>query len=287
MRRDAGEDEHAVQSEHLHHFEGNFRHAQSLINKVDVACQLLEVGQGCRLAGDIFRPDGIHESGFGIRLRGTRVNEGLVAAHYEGHRAKNPDGTGTKHDSGLAGAAAPVQPRLDGGHLGERLLRHGQGFDQHGHVAQLRRHEIEMLLILDKELGHVAVHHLDAALGKISGETKILPAHLARGAMVMRTRPAHAGHDEIADLQPRDARADLHHFAQRLVSEHEIIGAIGWRAVGEGTDFAVGAADAHFDHANLRVPRLTQRGHDVLIEQDDFAFLRIDTDGSHDFSNGD
>jgi hypothetical protein len=50
-----------------------------------------------------------------------------------------------------------MQPLLDLAHLDERLLRDGQRLHQHGHIAQLARHRVQVVPLFHDELGHEAV----------------------------------------------------------------------------------------------------------------------------------
>ena len=67
------------------------------------------------------------------------------------------------------------------------------------------------------------------------------------------------------------------------MAKHESIGTVGRRAVGEGTNLAVRAADADLDGADLDLGGRADVGHGVL-EQGDFSLLRYDSDGFHDWT---
>ncbi|HWP59968.1 MAG TPA: hypothetical protein VNL14_18900 [Candidatus Acidoferrales bacterium] len=95
--------------------------------------------------------------------------------------------------------------------------------DENRHLAQRARDDVHVLFVVDDRLGHEAVRLLDAALGKISREAKILALGAARDAMLVRAGPPHHRNDEIAGLDARDRRAGLDRFAQGFVPDHEMI----------------------------------------------------------------
>jgi hypothetical protein len=67
--RDASEDEHAVQPEVHHHLERGLRHADGLIDEVNVADAFGELrGRGVG-DGNVFRAKGLDQRGLVVRLR--------------------------------------------------------------------------------------------------------------------------------------------------------------------------------------------------------------------------
>ena len=82
----------------------------------------------------------------------------------------------------------PRQTLLNGPDLREPLLGNGQRLGEHSELAQLLRHNDEVLFVVHEELGHVAVVLVDAALVELPRRAKILPVHLARAALRVRAR---------------------------------------------------------------------------------------------------
>jgi hypothetical protein len=224
-----------------------------------------------------------------IRLRRARVDENLEALDEQLHSAEQADRARAEHDC-IASEAAPFSIEivvLPAGHallhdprLREALLRDRERLGHHGEVAQILRHWREVRFLLDPLLGHVAVELVDAALLVRPSETKILPPLAARLAVWIRARPAHAGHDEIARFEFRDARPDLGDFAKALVAEHEVVAARRPVPVCESANLAVRPADADLDRADAD---LIRRGDFRLGVRDDaqLLFRRNDADAFH------
>src|SRR6188768_3998253 len=101
-----------------------------------------------------------------------------------------------------------------------------------------------MGLIFHEILGHITVRHLDAALGKVAGETEILTGIAAGRAIVVGAGASDGGHDEITGLELGHTRTDFDYFPERLVTEHEVIRTVGRSSIRERTDLPVGAANA-------------------------------------------
>ena len=259
-RRDAGEDKHPVQPQVHHHVEGRFRHAHGLIDEVNVPHALGELGRRGVGDGEVFRAEGLDERGLVVGLGRAGINVGVEAVEHAGHRAEDADGAGPEHDGaqalalGLAGFfARPREALLDFPNLREALFGTGQRLGQHGEVAQLLRHDDEVLFVVHEELGHVAVVLVDPAFVELPRRAKVLAVHTARTAVRVRARAAHRRHDEVADLELLHARADFDDFAERLVTEHEVVRAGGRRAIDEGANLAVRPADAHVERADLEL----------------------------------
>src|SRR5579871_3198520 len=127
--------------------------------------------------------------------------------------------------------ARPRQTLLHLPELRDPLLRDRERFDENGHVAQIARHRIHVFLIIDDELGHEAMLHLDAALGEIARVTKVLSTATAGEAVWVRTGTPHHRDNEIAFLYTSHGVPNLDNLTQRFVAEHEIFAASGRRAV--------------------------------------------------------
>src|ERR1043166_6472764 len=91
------------------------------------------------------------------------------------------------------------------------------------------------------------MRHLDPALGKVTGRTKILPVTLAGDANTVRTGSADRGDHEAARFEVRRARAGFDHFPQGFVTEHQILRAFGRASILEIADLAIRPANADFD----------------------------------------
>jgi hypothetical protein len=122
-----------------------------------------------------------------------------------------------------------------------------------------------MDFILDEVFGHVAMNHFDAALGKIAGETKILPRVPAGRAMRMRTWTPHGRHDQVTGSESRNSSSDFENLPERFMSQDEIVAIPGRATVGKSADFTVGPANSDLDGADLDVGgRADDRG--VVLE---------------------
>jgi len=85
--------------------------------------------------------------------------------------------------------------RLHPEDLTERLLRYRQRLGQHGDVLQIRRHEIQVPLLIDDVFSHVAVCFLDAAFPEFAGVAVVLVPGSARPAAGMGTWAAYGRYD--------------------------------------------------------------------------------------------
>ncbi len=149
--------------------------------------------------------------------------------------------------------APPRQPLLDVPDLGQTFFRDGERLDENGDVAQSRGHEVHKFFIVDDKLRHEAVLLFNPPFGEIAGEAKVLAACAAGHAIIVGAGTAHHWHHQVADFDPGNIGADLDDFAKRFMTDHEIRHAGRRRAIFEGADFPVGAADTRFDHAQLDV----------------------------------
>jgi hypothetical protein len=95
---------------------------------------------------------------------------------------------------------------------------------------------------------------LDAVLKKIARFAEVLLAGPARTASRMWTGPAHRRHNQLA-RRKTNVRTGLDDFGQRFVSDYEVWLSRRRAAIGKTTDFLVGAADAHVQHAQLHLAR--------------------------------
>lgn len=198
-----------------------------------------------------------------------------------------PTGAGSEHHRGEALATrlavlggAPGKALLGFPDLGEALFSHGQRLDQHGDVPQLRRHESQKFFVVYERLRHVAVILVDAALGEGPGGAEILSILTARDASHVGAGAAHAGHHEISHLESLHPGAHLHHLAERLMPQNQIIRSGGRRPVDEGADFPVGAADPHVERAD---PDLVRLGDDRrgMFHHPHFLAGRHHSHGAH------
>src|SRR6266404_1143602 len=122
----------------------------------------------------------------------------------------------------------------------------------------------------------------DSSFRKIAGETKILTPEPACRAVVVRAGPADHRHDEVADFNARDVRADFDDFPQRLMADDQVGGPGRRCAVFEGADLFVRAANAGFEHAQLDVGGGAKARFGYIDQTHLFRF-RCDCDSSHDY----
>jgi len=86
----------------------------------------------------------------------------------------------------------------------------------------------------------------------------------ARGAARDLARAAHHRHDEVPYLHARHTGTDLDHLTERLMADHELVRTRRWRAVVEGTDFAVCPANTNVEDANSSLGRRHQCGRSEI-----------------------
>ena len=79
----------------------------------------------------------------------------------------------------------------------------------------------------------------DSSFRKIAGEAKILAPGPACRAVVVRAGPTDHRHDEVADFNARDVRADFDDFPQRLMADDQVGGSGRRCAVFEGADLSL------------------------------------------------
>ena len=162
----------------------------------------------------------------------------------------------------------------------EGFLGDGQRLHHHGDIPQGLRHFAEERFFIDHVLGHEAVHFLDATFDEVAGRAEVRALGAARLAVGLRAGPAHHGDDEIAFTQRADAVADFGNFTEPLMAEHKMLETVGGRAVVEAADLAVGAADAHFEHAELHLDGAGQL-RQWMADLADFFATGIDGNGVH------
>src|SRR5262249_28794190 len=148
--------------------------------------------------------------------------------------------------------ARPRQSLLHLPKLDQGLFRDRKRLYEHADLAQARRKHIHVLFVIHDQLSHESVRALDAALGEIAGVAEVLTSGAAGDAIPMRTGPTHHRHHEVPVLDARNIRADFHYLSQRFVPNYKFVLAGGRDAVLETGDLAIRAADAHFEHAQLR-----------------------------------
>src|SRR5438477_8156982 len=105
----------------------------------------------------------------------------------------------------------------------------------------------------------------DAALGERARIAEVLAAGAAGHAIRVSARPPHGWHYQIARLKAIRAVAGLYNLTERFMSQHQIFGPFGRRAVFEIADLAIRSTHAHLEHADFD---LFGRGNLRLIERD-------------------
>jgi len=129
-------------------------------------------------------------------------------------RREEPDRSGSQHQGVMAGffarahfdAAFPRQTALNEIRLYDGFLRDRQRFQEHGDVFQIGGDEVHVFFVIHDIFRHVAVRPFNAALGEVSGETKILLHVRAGDAGAGRGRHHHRarrGPGSVDGAQPR------------------------------------------------------------------------------------
>lgn len=113
---------------------------------------------------------------------------------------------------------------------------------------------------------------IDAAFVELPRRAKILPVGAARAAVRIGTRAPDRRHHEIADGDAFHLRAGVRDFAERFVTEHEVIGARRRRAIDKRADLAVRAADADIKRLDANLGGLRDFGSRVFEERDLFLW---------------
>jgi hypothetical protein len=216
----------------------------------------------------------------------TRVHPRVEATHDQRERPEQAHRTRTEHEGPRAATITlarrrPRQTLLHIPRLDQRLLRDRQRLDEDANVAQRRRHHVHVALVVDELLGHEPVASLDATLGEVTGEAEVLTTGPARPALGMRARTPHHRDDEIARLHARHTTADARHPRERLVTDHEVVRAVGRDAVVEARDLLVRAAHADVEHVEQHVGVALERRRGVIGDDRDGPVIREHGDGAH------
>jgi hypothetical protein len=165
-------------------------------------------------------------------------------------------------------------------HLRKSFLGDRQRFYQNGNVTHLPWNRIHVLFIVHDELSHKTMPFFNAALLKISGETKILVVRTARDAGVVGAGAPNHWNNEITDFHPRDLRSYSNDFAQGFMTDHQMFRAGGRSPVFESADLPICPADARLDHTQLHV----RGGRNLwfgLIDNRDFLDSRSNGNSFH------
>ena len=84
---------------------------------------------------------------------------------------------------------------------------------------------------------------------------KILAILLAGEAMIVRTRPANAGHYKVTHFKLLNRGADFDHFSKRLVSKDKVIRGFRRRPIVEIANLTIRSANPHPPDADQRLTR--------------------------------
>jgi hypothetical protein len=135
-----------------------------------------------------------------------------------------------------------------------RLGGDSEGLDQDGDLFKDTGNRHEEALLFDRVLAEKTVGASDPALAELACHAEILPFLSTRRAVRILTRASHCRDDKITWTSPGYFGTDLHNLGQSFVTEDEFGGAGRRRAVLEGADLAIRAADSNFDcsEQNLR-----------------------------------
>ena len=207
VARHAGENIDAVRSEMLQHFERELRRARGFVNQVDVAHLFGHLFDGCLCGRNVPRADSFRYIRFRIRLGRPRIDVRFEARIHQHHGPQQSHRPGTQ-DHRAQPAAVPMQPLLDFAHLDQRLLRDGQRLHQHRHIPQFPGHRVQVMPVLDHELGHESVQSLDAVLAVVAGHAEVVVAGRGRRC---NSHPSKAG---ARCSPPGRPRADPRHPAR-------------------------------------------------------------------------
>jgi len=173
-------------------------------------------------------------------------------------------------------ASRPIELQVN--RFRDRFFRHRERLGEHAHRFQLRRHAHGERLAVDHEFGLVSVEAPDATLGVQARPAHIGPIHGARPTC--STAAANREHGIVTRLDQRHRAADVHDLAEHFVAEHKVL--VGGLRLGAATRglLAVGAADAHAQHAEFDVVRCHDRRFRPINELDRLR-SRDDGDGFH------
>src|SRR5262249_31953157 len=209
-------------------------------------------------------------------------------AHDKCEGAEQAHRSGAEHGRLVAATVAggrpgrrPRQPLLHIPHLDQRLFSNRQRLDQDSDISQVRWHNVHGLLSVDNQLRHETVVTFDAALCKVTGETKVLSAGPARPARFMQTWPPYHGDDDVARLDASDRAAGAYNLAQGFVPDYQIRRAVGRHTVVEAADLLIGAAHADVEHVQQHVGVVLEHRFSVVFDHFDTLIIRKYRDSSH------
>src|ERR1700733_12604622 len=126
--------------------------------------------------------------------------------------------------------------------LVDSFLDDGERLQQDSECLQLGRHLHDVLHVIDDEFLLVSVQSTDASLAVLACLTHIGAIHETRGAFT--ASPPYGEYSVVASLHASNGRAYVHHLAEHLTPDDELLLTI--RSVGAAARyfFAVGATDA-------------------------------------------
>jgi len=98
--------------------------------------------------------------------------------------------------------------------------------------------------------------------------------------MLEDARAPHTRHNQVARPELLYVITDLDDFTQTLVAEQEVIAPAGWPSIGEGTNLAISAANAHFERAYFQFVRRGDRWLG-MVDQAQFLPARNNANAFH------
>jgi hypothetical protein len=144
-----------------------------------------------------------------------------------------------------------LDPSLDLEGLGDPLLHHGRGLQQHPDLPQPARHQHQAVHVLHVGLGQEPVDQVDPML-----VVAVVRGEVGQADLVVDAVPCLAddGDHVVARRQLGHVRADLPHHAEPLVAEDEVVVAGRRGAVVPGIDLLVRPVQADPQDVDLDPP---------------------------------
>src|SRR5262249_24083120 len=130
-----------------------------------------------------------------------------------------------------------------------RLGCNTERLDQNSDPFKNARNRYKKALLFNRVLAEKTIAANDPALAELSRDAKVLLLLAAGHAARILTRAPYRRNDEVARTRPSHFGADLHNLGQSFVTEHELAGPWRRRAVLEGGDLAIRAADPNFEYS--------------------------------------
>src|SRR5262245_44190210 len=275
----AGQNQNAIRCESGECAKGHFGNTYGLEDDVDFPNALRQVIQRRAASRNIVRTAGSDKVGPSTILGLARKNMGLDALSSKHHSAEEPNGPRSE-DQATQPWDIETKTGMD---CIEHVCRFGcdaERLDQNSDPFKNARNRYKKALLFDPILAEKAIGPNDPALAELSCHAKVLLFLPARQAARILTRAPYRRDDEIARTRPSHLGARFHNLGQSFVTEHELGGSGRRRAVLEGGDLAIRAADSNFECSEQHL-RATRPGRYRSFHQTDALLLWNHDDGTH------